>query len=157
LSWVVTPRAFAQVRGGDDVIGYKPGYIDGSVRDPADVVTEAGSSIYGNDPSDLVAEFSAGGASFLRALVAARPQWMSDAACRGSELDFTSRAKGVQSACIQVCGSCAVRVECLEWALETQDEVAVLGGMTGTTRRAHRRAAAARQRQTPKHTTPGAA
>jgi WhiB family redox-sensing transcriptional regulator len=135
---------------------YRPGYVDGSVRDPADVVADDYSVAYGNDPSEIVAAFDGLGASVLRRLLA-RPDWMADAECRGSDVDFTSKAKGERARAFALCSSCPVRVPCLAWAYEIDDQVAILGGLDAPARRAHRRAAIARQRQTPKHTTPGAA
>ena len=58
-----------------------------------------------------------------------RPDWHTLAACRSSDLDFTTRVASTRSKCIQVCGTCDVRTECLAWALEIGDTTSVLGGM----------------------------
>src|SRR5688572_18107673 len=48
---------------------------------------------------------------------------MARAACRGSDsaLDFHASSPTAQAKCIEVCALCPVRVECLEWAAESED------------------------------------
>ena len=72
----------------------------------------------------------------LALLERASPQWHRDAACRGSGLDFTNiKSAKNRSKCLQVCGRCDVRAECLSWAIEVDDRDAVLGGMDPAARR----------------------
>ena len=113
--------------------------LDSLAGDPANIVVGGGP-----DPS-VDQALAVAVASIDRA----RPSWHSEAACREPEhadIDFTSRTASVQSRALQVCGGCSQRETCLEWALQIGDFVSVLGGMTGTARRAHARADAARQR-----------
>ncbi|MGW1468498.1 WhiB family transcriptional regulator [Streptomyces sp. NPDC002308] len=67
-------------------------------------------------------------------------RWMKSAACRNKKLelffpvgerqaaDKTARAK-------KLCASCAVRPECLQWAMDTQQEAGIWGGLDGRERR----------------------
>ena len=64
-----------------------------------------------------------------------RPAWHDEAACRGSGVDFTATGRKERARAFDICGRCPVRVECLEWAIEVGDEVAVLGGMDPAARR----------------------
>jgi hypothetical protein len=124
----------------------KPGYRDGSTRDPADVIADDYSVAYTSDPGEIVAAFEGGlGAAFLARLLA-RPAWMADAECRGSDVDFTSKGKAERARAFALCAICTVRVECLAWAYEVNDEAAILGGLDAPARRAHRRAAEARSK-----------
>ena len=86
------------------------------------------------------------------ALGAADYKWRDHALCRdtdpelffpvgttGSALTQIERAK-------QVCGQCAVRVDCLDFALSTNQDSGVWGGLSEEERRVIRRARAARAR-----------
>lgn len=53
-------------------------------------------------------------------------------------LDQTDRAK-------TVCARCSVRLQCLQWALATGQDVGVWGGLSEDERRAMRRSRAARR------------
>ena len=64
-----------------------------------------------------------------------RPAWHDQAACRGSGVDFTATGRKERARAFDICGRCPVRAECLEWAIEVGDEVAVLGGMDPAARR----------------------
>jgi hypothetical protein len=69
-------------------------------------------------------------AALVTLLERSRPAWHDAAKCKKHpELDFTSSAPGTISKAIQVCGRCAVRGDCLSWALDIDDRSAVLGGM----------------------------
>ncbi len=57
----------------------------------------------------------------------------------GPALDQTHRAKAV-------CGSCSVSSECLEWALDTNQDAGVWGGLNEDERRALRRQRQRRRR-----------
>ena len=67
------------------------------------------------------------------------------AACKRHELDLffpigNGRAAAQQAEkAKRVCRGCPVRSECLQWAFDVRDDVAVLGGTTGEERRAIRR------------------
>jgi hypothetical protein len=64
-----------------------------------------------------------------------RPAWHALGACRGSSLDFTNTSPKNVAACLQLCGGCNARADCLAWALEIDDRCAVLGGMDPAARR----------------------
>jgi WhiB family redox-sensing transcriptional regulator len=72
--------------------------------------------------------------------------WLSGAACIGEdpELFFpigTSPPATEQTARAKdVCGSCSVRAECLEWSLATYQDAGVWGGLDEEERREIRRA-----------------
>ena len=70
-------------------------------------------------------------------VIGPRPAWHRDAACKGSTLDFTNiKSRPNVKACLELCGRCAVRVDCLRWAVdEVADSVAILGGCDGPTRK----------------------
>jgi hypothetical protein len=89
------------------------------------------------DPADVVeARDIALARWWLRQYITARPAFFDQAACIGSELDFTSRSATEQSRAVQVCGTCPVMLQCRTWADEVGDTVAVLGGETAGARRA---------------------
>ncbi|WP_395156908.1 WhiB family transcriptional regulator [Ilumatobacter sp.] len=73
--------------------------------------------------------------SLLLLLGRTRSTWYDRASCRGSGLDFTDPARPKVDACLQVCGRCEVRTECLDWALDIDDTAAVLGGTDPAARR----------------------
>ena len=64
--------------------------------------------------------------------------WQDDAACRGIGVDAffyedmergrSKRAR--ETAAKKVCSGCGVREKCLDFAIKTNDEYAILGGMT---------------------------
>lgn len=78
-------------------------------------------------------------------------RWMLDARCRGVDPAefFPSDGLGVEAA-QRVCEGCAVRVECLEYALEHRIEHGVWGGASERERRRILR----RRRQLSGATTP---
>lgn len=59
------------------------------------------------------------------------PEWMSSAACRGMAVDlfFPERSEDAAQA-KAVCEGCAVRVECLEYALANGETFECWGGLT---------------------------
>lgn len=71
--------------------------------------------------------------------------WIRHARCRDEdpELFFPIGTTGLAAAQLArakaVCGLCPVRVECLEWALETGQDAGVWGGLSEEERRALRR------------------
>ena len=70
--------------------------------------------------------------------------WQADGLCReiGGDLMYPEQwesARAAKSACM----ACAVRIECLDYALATSQEWGVWGGMTPTQRRALKRQAVA--------------
>lgn len=72
----------------------------------------------------------------LALLARLRPAWHDFAACRGSDVDFTAlRSASMRAAAVAVCDRCPVREPCLEWAIELDDRVAILGGLDPTERR----------------------
>ena len=55
--------------------------------------------------------------------------WHQAAACRDSEPDlFFSTAEADRDEAMRLCGSCPVRMECLEHALETRESYGIWGG-----------------------------
>jgi WhiB family redox-sensing transcriptional regulator len=69
--------------------------------------------------------------------------WVNRAACRGmqSELFYPAVSERPNArderelAAKRICASCAVRVECLAYALRANEQLGVWGGMTETERR----------------------
>lgn len=75
------------------------------------------------------------------ARVFTRPAWMSDAACRGLDVDlfFLDRgAAGAQHA-KAVCKSCPVRHDCKTYAIDNGEKFGVWGGTVPLDRRRSRR------------------
>jgi len=66
--------------------------------------------------------------------------WLSEAACRGSDIDFIETAGNERA--LAVCASCPVRAECLDAALRlpVADDFGVMGGTVPAERRRMRRA-----------------
>ena len=65
--------------------------------------------------------------------------WRSDAICRDTALLQIARAK-------EVCGQCPVHRECLDYALETNQDSGIWGGTSEEERRVLRRQYVARQK-----------
>jgi WhiB family redox-sensing transcriptional regulator len=86
------------------------------------------------------------------ALGEADSTWRDQALCRDTdpELFFPVGTTGTALTQIQrakqVCGECTVRVDCLEFALSTNQDSGVWGGLSEEERRAIRRQRAARAR-----------
>ena len=78
--------------------------------------------------------------------------WRHQASCRDvdPEIFFPIGSTGPALAQIEaakaICGMCAVREPCLEWAIETAQDSGVWGGLTEEERRTLRRTRATRQR-----------
>lgn len=70
-----------------------------------------------------------------------RQTWEHQAACRGSNPDlwFLDDNTGSYREARQVCAACPVRTECLAWALETNTEHGLWGGLNPIERRRLRR------------------
>ena len=71
-----------------------------------------------------------------------RPAWHADALCKEyPDVDFVSPLKRHINAAMQICGRCAVRAECLDYALAEGELLqGVWGGTTQQARRVMRRA-----------------
>ena len=86
------------------------------------------------------------------ALGAADPTWRDHALCRDTdpELFFPVGTTGVALVQIEqakrVCSECGARVDCLDFALSTNQDSGVWGGLSEEERRAIRRQRAARAR-----------
>jgi WhiB family redox-sensing transcriptional regulator len=86
------------------------------------------------------------------ALANAQYGWRRDAICRDTdpELFFPVGTTGIALTQIDrakhVCGECPVAQECLEFALETNQDSGIWGGTSEEERRVMRRQAAARNR-----------
>lgn len=76
--------------------------------------------------------------------------WPSYAACLGADPDLffpigeTGPALLQIAAAKEVCGRCPVRQQCLQWALDTDQNAGVWGGLGETERRALKRRLARR-------------
>ena len=67
-------------------------------------------------------------------------EWRLDAACRDVETSiFFPESDDDAGPALEICATCPVREECLEFALLTRQEDGVWGGMTETDRRRLRR------------------
>lgn len=74
------------------------------------------------------------GAALLAALLAGRPDWHADAACREHpEVNFFPPKGGDVRPAKLICASCLVKVECRSWALAQDDHID--GIWAGTSRR----------------------
>jgi len=86
------------------------------------------------------------------ALGAADHEWRDEALCRDTdpELFFPVGTTGTALTQIerakQVCGECAVRTDCLEFSLTTNQDSGIWGGLSEEERRVIRRQRAARAR-----------
>ena len=57
--------------------------------------------------------------------------WMDRANCIGTDLEqFYPKDGGTGKPAKRICAACDVKAECLQWALDTNDIHAVLGGTT---------------------------
>jgi WhiB family redox-sensing transcriptional regulator len=86
------------------------------------------------------------------ALGAADYGWRADALCRDTDPELFFPVGTTGQALVQidrakhVCGQCPVKVECLEFALETNQDSGIWGGLSEEERRFIRRQRAARSR-----------
>lgn len=73
--------------------------------------------------------------------------WVDQAACKGADLDlFYNEGLGANTAkktALRICAGCPVRMDCLNYALHTDDGWAILGGTTPRQRRDWRKRYAA--------------
>ena len=88
------------------------------------------------------------------ALANADYDWRRDAICRDTDPDLFFPVGTTGNALVQiekarqVCHECAVRVECLEFALATNQDAGIWGGTSEEERRVIRRRIAARSKTT---------
>jgi WhiB family redox-sensing transcriptional regulator len=86
------------------------------------------------------------------ALANADYSWRNRAVCKDTDPDLFFPVGTTGQALVQidrakeVCGTCPVKSECLEYALETNQDSGIWGGLDEEQRRNIRRQAAARQR-----------
>lgn len=86
------------------------------------------------------------------ALANADYSWRSLAVCRGTDPDLFFPVGTTGNALVQiarakdVCFECPVRIECLDYAIATNQDSGIWGGLDEEQRRAIRRQNAARQR-----------
>lgn len=80
------------------------------------------------------------GAGYLLDLIAQRPEWHQNAACRGvsPELMYPGRGESIRPA-KAVCADCPVQQECLDWALTNNEKNGVWGNASERERRRMRR------------------
>jgi hypothetical protein len=73
-----------------------------------------------------------------------RPAWMERAACRGADpaLFFPTLGANTAAKAKAICAGCAVRQECLEYALADPESAGVWAGMAERERRRLRRSVA---------------
>ncbi len=63
------------------------------------------------------------------------PQWAGDARCREIDADIFFPEKGQRSKPAKaVCRRCEVQAECLEYAIENQEQYGVFGGLSARER-----------------------
>jgi len=68
------------------------------------------------------------------------PEWVSQALCAQTDPEaFFPEKGGSTRAAKQVCAECAVRAECLAWALDRGEHYGIWGGTSEQERRALRR------------------
>ena len=79
--------------------------------------------------------------ALIDAIAGDRPEWFEDANCRGLPTDwwFPEPGKNATTA-KKVCGECAVRDECLTFALARNEKDGVWGGLPAGRRKQLRRA-----------------
>lgn len=78
--------------------------------------------------------------TLLESLGYRRPSWQKDALCiEYQDLPWHPERGQSVEACLQVCGRCAVRVECEQWAMADISLLGVLGGLSHKTRVNRRR------------------
>lgn len=71
--------------------------------------------------------------------IARQQTWMERAACTGKgELFHNEKSRIVSRQAKEICASCAVREDCLNYALENE-QIGIWGGLTGNERRRMRR------------------
>lgn len=58
--------------------------------------------------------------------------WLSDALCAKSEIDFFSEDPVEQASAKSLCSQCPVRMQCLSTALENKDRFGIWGGASET-------------------------
>lgn len=77
-----------------------------------------------------------------REIVQPSTDWMEHGACQGKDPDlfFPGKGRDLASAAVAICMTCPVRLQCLEYALATDQAHGVWGGKTAHERRAIRRA-----------------
>jgi WhiB family transcriptional regulator, redox-sensing transcriptional regulator len=76
--------------------------------------------------------------TFLEDLIR-RPSWQRYGACRGESIaTFVPSLGGSFVKARELCGDCAVRSECLDFALADEDVIGMWGGTTAVERRAMR-------------------
>ena len=88
----------------------------------------------------------------LLSLTLASDEWRREAACRDTDPDLFFPVGTTGNALVQierakeVCGECPVHRECLDYALETNQDSGIWGGTSEEERRVLRRRYVARQR-----------
>ncbi len=93
------------------------------------------------------------------ALANAQYGWRRDAICRDTDPDLFFPVGTTGQALVQidrakeVCNQCTVRTECLEYALETNQDSGIWGGTSEEERRKLRREYVARQKQSQQRQT----
>lgn len=92
------------------------------------------------DPCEIVAAAEPDPLVLLRRLAGLVPAWHRDAACAGQPVGLFFPGIGERNtAAMELCGRCPVRVQCLDWAIAEQIGHGVFGGQSPAARRAHAR------------------
>jgi WhiB family redox-sensing transcriptional regulator len=111
---------------------------------------ESGQASAGEDPTRQPRAYETGGSVVVTEL---RPAWQRFASCRALDpaLFFPAGTTGQAVADIAwakgICAACPVRLACLEYAVATDQQYGVWGGMTEDERRSTRRANRARRQE----------
>lgn len=99
--------------------------------------------------------------SFSKVLEATPPAWREDAACRDFPTDLFfpighgPRAQAQADKAKTICGQCPVQSDCLEYALATNAQFGVFGGLTEDERKRARRNLARQMRLNAVHAEGG--
>ena len=73
-------------------------------------------------------------------ILPAAPEWQKRANCRGTDTDKFYPEKGGRNVTAKrICDRCPVKVECLEYALETDEKYGIWGGTSEEERKEMRR------------------
>ena len=70
------------------------------------------------------------GPSVAESLRPSNRQWVSRAACLGMNIDIWFSSDAASTEAKLICGECAVRVTCLDYAISNQEMHGIWGGLT---------------------------
>lgn len=99
------------------------------------------------DADDIGPHFEPPGADLPLTKLFVDQPWAGHGRCRGMDPDFFFPEHGDTAQAAEakkVCKQCVVRLDCLEWAIATKEQLGIFGGMSPRARRSY---AAERRRQ----------